>query len=175
MGSIGRKGSARKARIISRSTMATTSNPRRWWILIAVVTTVLAGGFWFLNRHGVERSDRIYRVGVQNDPPYQIVRPDGQYEGLGIDVLAAAAQRAGIRLRWLHVPEGPDGALRSGKVDLWTMFTVSPERQKYAHITDPWFTNGHCLISNGRLPDDFARRTIACASIPINVSEVGEL
>jgi len=149
------------------------SSDRRWLQTAGAIAAAVAigGGAW-LFRKDADADNRVYRIGVQNDPPYQIVQPDGRFEGLGIEVVSQAARSAGVRLQWVLAPEGPDAALRSGKVDLWTLLSDRPERRAYAHITDPWFNTGHCLVSKGAIPSDLTGRAISCGDIPLNKRQI---
>ena len=115
-----------------------------------------------------------YRIGYQTDPPYQTIRPDGSVEGLGPQVVNEASRRLGISLRWIHCPEGPDHALASRKVDLWPLLTERPERKGKVHISIPWFTSTHCLVSLRPLPADLAELRISTGNIPVNMREVRE-
>src|SRR5437762_13422052 len=46
--------------------------------------------------------------------------------------------RRGIRLQWLLEPESSEAALKSGRVYLWPMMTIRPERKGVVYITDPF-------------------------------------
>lgn len=89
---------------------------------------------------------RQLRAGFQQSPPYQYVSPEGQPNGAAIDVIAEAARRANITLEWVHVPEGPDHALKEGLVDLWPILGVTPERRPYVHFTEPWLKIAYWLV-----------------------------
>ena len=138
--------------------------------LIAVLLAAGVGGF--LWRRNLDADKAVYRIGIQNDPPYGIVLPDGAVGGLGVEVVNLAARRAGVRLRWVPAPEGPDVALRSGKVDLWDLLSERPERRGYSHITAPLFNTAHCLVSQGALPSDLTGLAISCGDIPLNRKQI---
>jgi signal transduction histidine kinase len=63
-----------------------------------------------------------------------------------VDLLNEAAARRGIRLQWLLEPESSEAALKTGKVDLWPMMTITPERKGMVYITDPYREVQLCLI-----------------------------
>jgi diguanylate cyclase (GGDEF)-like protein/PAS domain S-box-containing protein len=85
--------------------------------------------------------------------------------GFSIAVLSEAARRRGRVLQWINAPEGPDVALRSGKVDVWHILTDIPERRKWAYMTDPWLQSKFVLIvpegSAIKGPKDTAGRRVA--------------
>ena len=112
-------------------------------------------------------AQRVYRIGVNDDPPMQSRRPDGRFEGLALDVVSEAAHRRGIRLEWVYAPEGPDAALRSHRVDLWPILTIRPERRGLIHISTPWFSNEYVLVTTGVPPAKTSRRTISMLNLAV--------
>src|ERR1051326_5275857 len=93
--------------------------------LLSVLGAVLclsASGWWLHARdHRPTRTSRPFRIGFQHSPPYQDVAPDGSPFGPAIEIVRTAARRRNIPLEWVHVPDGPESALRSGRVDLWPL------------------------------------------------------
>jgi len=87
---------------------------------------------------GHPSSKRELRIGYQASPPYQLVQASGLPTGPAIEVVAEAARRRGIVLKWVHSPEGPGPAFRNGHVDLWPMVTVLPSRPKLFYVSTPW-------------------------------------
>ena len=81
---------------------------------------------------------RVVRIGINHSPPYAFVGPDGLPTGLALEVLSESARRRGIAIQWVVAQEGPDVALRSGKVDVWHILTDLPDRHAWAYFTDPW-------------------------------------
>jgi len=59
-----------------------------------------------------------------------------------------------------RITEGPDAALRSGKVQLWPVFAIRPDRKRVFHITDPWMTTERCLVSVGPPKDSRRGETV---------------
>jgi signal transduction histidine kinase/ActR/RegA family two-component response regulator len=90
---------------------------------------------------------RVYVVGFQNSPPRQYIAPDGTPKGPVIDTLREAAAREGIALTWVHVPDGPDEVLASGKVDLWPLVTKLPERRGRFYISEPYVDLAFWLVT----------------------------
>jgi PAS domain S-box-containing protein len=90
--------------------------------------------------------NRLYRIGWQPDPPFQAVGVDGQATGLAVELVREAATRRGIRLDWIRTPSGGDAALREGKLDLWPLITIVPERRAYIHLTEPYLESSYCFL-----------------------------
>jgi len=86
------------------------------------------------------------RIGVNHSPPYAVVEANGSLSGFSVEILREAARRRGIRLQWIVVPEGSEPALKSGKVDIWYLYTDFPERHRFSYFTDPWLRLKYSLI-----------------------------
>ncbi|HZO56851.1 MAG TPA: ATP-binding protein [Bryobacteraceae bacterium] len=121
------------------------------WIALPCLVALLAIGS-HLNRRAV--FSREYRIGYENNPPNIMKGPDGKPTGLGPEVVAAAARRRGIKLKWVYSDKGSEKTLRAGGVDLWPVFTDIPERRQYLRITDAWLEYEMVLV--GR-PERIAR------------------
>lgn len=87
------------------------------------------------------------RVGIDHAPPYQIIRPDGSVEGISVDMIGEAARRNGVPIEWVKWDGPVDEAFRQGIVDLWPAASITPERSKRLHITEPWLRNTYALVS----------------------------
>jgi PAS domain S-box-containing protein len=141
-----------------------------WIFSAAFATAVLAIVVWQTARR---RSvpDRLYRIGWELDAPFQTTGSDGQPKGLAIDVVREAARRRGIRLQWIHKPEGGEAALRGQTVDLWPFLTVTPERTKILHISEPFLETEHCLLvpaaSSFQCVRDLAHATVSLHGMPM--------
>jgi signal transduction histidine kinase len=110
-------------------------NRLKW--IIALSLMLIVAESWFAMRHPcLDR--RVYRIGYENQPPQHFQGKDGRPTGLAVELIEAAAGRRGIRLEWLLEPESSEAALKSGKVDLWPMMTIRPERKGVVYITDPF-------------------------------------
>jgi len=111
---------------------------------------------------------RVYNIGWKDSPPYQVRGADGQPTGLAVDLVRRAAERRGIRLHWVHWTGSPDSALRSKNMDLWPLFTVTPERLHYFHISEPYLEADYCLLVRAESPyvkvQDLATATIGYAN-----------
>ena len=100
--------------------------------------------------------NRVYRIGYNDNPPFQIRTAGGQPTGFAVEAVAEAARRSGVKLQWVFDPTLDLTALRNKSVDLWPLLSDLPERHAFAHISDPWMVSDNYLMvrgSNGRLPD----------------------
>ena len=114
---------------------------------------------------------RVYRIGWQTSPPYQLAG-SGEPTGLAIDLVREAARRGGIRLTWVQWRASSESALRNKSLDLWPLITITPERLKSFHITEPYAQTEYALLvradSSFQNPQDLAAGTIAIANYSID-------
>lgn len=100
---------------------------------------------------------QVLKMGYEHSPPVQLVDPAGRIRGPVYEVLGEAARRKGIRLEWVHCPEGPDRSLASGKADLWPLIADIPERRERLRITQPYLRTRWWLVTR----EDAGIRTMA--------------
>jgi signal transduction histidine kinase/ActR/RegA family two-component response regulator len=136
---------------------------RVWAVAGAGLLTMTLAAAWLLHR---PYAGRTYRIGVRTNSPYSIVAADGRVSGIAVDVLSEAARRAGIHLRWIPSPEGPDEALGKKKVDLWPVLTMLSEPRRGVHISDPWLSGDSYVISKGPRVSDWKGARVAYAFAP---------
>ena len=120
------------------------------------------------------------RIGVDHFPPYAILKPDGSFEGIAVDVLNEAARRAGVSVKWVPASAlGADRALATKYVDIWPILADSPERRREIHITKPWIQNDYCILTRkeSRIPfasslavSNLTGRTVAYPSYRLTTS-----
>ena len=117
-------------------------------------------------------TDRVYRIGWEEVPPFQVKAADGTPTGFAVELVRKAAQRRGIRLEWVYHPASSEDALRRKLVDLWPLITMTPERMRFLHFTAPYLQHDHSLVvradSTYRRPQDLAREAVSYQAIPIN-------
>lgn len=82
-----------------------------------------------------------WRLGTERDHgPFVFAGPDGQVQGLSIDILRLAQQRTGLRINML--PGQPLAqvlqAAERGEVDLISSLRPTPERGRYLIFTQPY-------------------------------------
>ncbi len=141
-------------------------------ILIAVLSAGSAG-VWLWRRHSWDVAvQRTYRIGWALLPPLEVRGDDGRPSGLAVELLRGAAARRGIRLEWVYTDEDPESALRTGRVDLWPILTITPERRKLFYISDPLLETDHCLLvrDDSRYRDltDLASARIGTSNLTID-------
>lgn len=145
---------------------------RRKVLLIALVGLLAVLGLWLWRQSISSRyGNRVFRVGVNVNPPYQMLQPDGSVSGLTVDVLREASRRKGLRLQWLVLDGLPEAAFATGKVDLWPIAALLPERRKLMHLTEPWLEQAYDLIFPGKRAGQFpdtANWRIATVPLPGN-------
>jgi polar amino acid transport system substrate-binding protein len=85
------------------------------------------------------------RVGMElSYPPFESIGPDGQPQGVSIEMARALAAELGRPLEIENIPfTGLIPALKSGKIDLIiSSMTATPERAKAVAFSDPYLTTG---------------------------------
>lgn len=141
-----------------------------WWITGVVIVVLLV--FWSM-RHESARIDRnrVYVVGTDNTLPYHALlaaRPGepARPTGIAAELMARAAERAGIRLRWsITAPR----ALIEHRVDLWPANTTT-SRSPLFSVTRPFMRHSLALLSREPLqPDQVARRDYAKVLLRVRI------
>ena len=139
-------------------------------LCLAVMAAAVLG--WMASRHS-KLSDRIYRIGFENQAPLHFLTSDGKPAGLAVDLINEGARRLGIRLQWQLEPESAEAALKSKKVDLWPMMTIRPERKGIVYITDPYHEDVVILIVRRDSPykrlEDLQHSSISYDGTPLDL------
>ena len=92
---------------------------------------------------------RTYVVGTDAAyAPFESQNEKGEIVGFDIDVVKAAAQKAGIEVKFVNTPwEGIFNALKQGDRDLLvSSITITDERKQSMEFTEPYF-DAHQLIA----------------------------
>src|ERR1044072_2429171 len=115
---------------------------RALWVAAAALAFCGGGvAWWSMTVLGDPAREAVpFRIGFQRSPPYQEIDGAGAPMGPAIEIVAEACRRRGLRIEWVHSPEGPEASLRAGKVDLWPLLGDLPERRKFLYISGPWMT-----------------------------------
>ena len=139
-------------------------------ILLAIAAVVGVVGWLRLRPSGF--GNRTYRIGWMISPPFQVRGADGKAAGLSVDLVNEAARRRGIALQWVFWPDSSESALKSKRVELWPLITITPERLKLFHISAPYIQHEHCLLvredSRFKQIQDLAESTIGIANASID-------
>jgi signal transduction histidine kinase/DNA-binding response OmpR family regulator len=130
---------------------------RRYYALAAIggVCATLASVYAYWLPH--DRSHIFLRAGMGNNSLSKSLSPEGRVDSLAVEVLAAAASRIGIHLIWVDCPEGPAKAFDTGKIDLWPLGIVLPNRKRndsksVRYTTEPWLAVDYSLVTKGAPP-----------------------
>jgi signal transduction histidine kinase/CheY-like chemotaxis protein len=91
--------------------------------------------------------DRVYRIGTDNAYPYHYLDKDGKIQGIAGEVVQEAARRAGVRLEWHLLKEGPFGSLLARKVELWPLLAVQRDMWPQFHFTKPYLSNTYVFVT----------------------------
>jgi signal transduction histidine kinase/CheY-like chemotaxis protein len=140
-------------------TNGVTLSPRlRKSVFLIALSIPIVTYLW--RRQPLDRT-RIYRMGFETSPPRQFVDSDGKPAGPIIEMLSEAARRAGIRLEWVHSPDGPDKSLNGGQVDLWPLVTQLPSRTSL-YFSEPYLLFNYWLVTGEHdvEPRNLARETV---------------
>lgn len=139
----------------------------RLW-LVLVVLAVAVSALFLLPKSRPET--RIYIAGVDHSPPYYWVEPSGGVHGMAVEVFDEAARRIGIQLQWKPITESLDTALETHSVDLWPVVSITEERKRRVHLTEPWLANRFALLtlatSGIQTPEQLAGKKLAHLSFP---------
>src|SRR5260370_14387048 len=105
-------------------------------------------------------------------PPFQISGSNGEAAGLSVDLVREAARRRGIQLQWVFWQDSSESALRKKAVDLWPLITITPERLKMFHISEPYLDSEYCLLVRAESPyrkvEDLATATVGFSNPAID-------
>jgi signal transduction histidine kinase len=135
-----------------------SGKPRLWAAAAVVLLAACAAGLWWHFFHPRLDRGRIWRVGVDHAPPYNLLEAGKPPTGLAVEVLREAARRAGLRLRFVELDMPVDDAFRAGLVDLWPAATDTPERRQWLYAAEPYLTNRLVIVSRSdRRVDDAAQ------------------
>ncbi|WP_419709298.1 transporter substrate-binding domain-containing protein [Pseudomonas sp. NFX224] len=115
--------------------------------------------------------DRHPRVSVainENIPPITFIDSEGNYRGIGVDVLAKISLRTGLQfdIRPMHSVADMLKAIKSGQVDVLAGIGLSSRREEDLLFTRAFLTSPSVLVTrvapdSPRTLDDLAGKTLA--------------
>lgn len=126
--------------------------PAIWLTAAAVLVGIAAGGLALWKRQHSVDNTRVYRIGYNTNPPYQIRRETGPPSGFAVEMLDRAAERSGIRLEWEYDESSSATKMLGGAVDLWPLFADLPERRGVVYVSAPWIISDYYLVIRGHNP-----------------------
>ena len=115
------------------------------WIILALVAASAGVAVWLWIIRPSAWTGPV-RVGFRHYPPFYYASASGSPEGLAVDVLNAAARRAGLALAWAKLDGPSDAALLDGQIDLWPTTPVLRSPVEY-YVTEPWLESAYFLVS----------------------------
>src|SRR5260370_7553720 len=104
--------------------MRSTTLKTAGWVTVAILLFPVVANRISAYRWG-KINDRVYRIGWEEDPPFQERGADGGPTGLAIELVRDAARRHGIRLEGGLRP-GSEEALRNRKRDPSPLPPITP-------------------------------------------------
>jgi len=116
----------------------------KFTLLAALAGSVLLAGLW----SGCGKSEtkaRIYVVGTEAEfPPFEFKTDKGELTGFDIDLIKAAAAKAGIEIRFQEMAfDGLIPALQSGQIDvIASALSITDDRKKNVTFSDPYIEAG---------------------------------
>ena len=142
--------------------------PERCWSLSLLTRLGLVGTLTLLTHcHWVGQGEqRIYRIGVDNAPPYHHWVTGVGAQGYSVDVLTEAARRKGIKLQWLDLPIGPKLAFDQGLVDLWPLISVRAGTGWGYRMGNPWMQNYYAIVHRAPAEPDWNAAKMAISQLP---------
>lgn len=148
---------------------------RRWSAGGASMTGLQAFHFSRNEQRWMAQHPRLRVVIDDSFLPLSFYGRDGEFRGLGADVLAKITLRTGLRFdiqRAHTVPELIE-QIRAGQADLLISLTPSPEREKLLRFTRPYLSTPYVLISRsatgspGTLDDMSGKRLAVIRGTPV--------
>ena len=138
----------------------------------AIALTLASAAFFLGTSHWRVNKSRVYRIGWEDDPPYEQKAEDGGPTGLAVELVREAAARRGIRLEWVLQPGSSENAIRKNLVDLWPLMTITPARKGLIYFSDPYLEHDHGLLvrtdSSYHRVGDLAHAKVARSELPID-------
>ena len=153
--------------VLLRNRVTHTPRPRAAWaVALPLLLAAVAVTGWLRFRE--PRAGNVtYKIGWQVSPPYQI-NSNGTPAGLAVDLVREAARRRGIKLQWVFWEGSSENALANRAVDLWPLMTITAERRKIYHFSEPYLETEHTLIVPADSPyhrvSDLANASISFAN-----------
>jgi polar amino acid transport system substrate-binding protein len=107
----------------------------RRWFLSATALCLFVGG-------SMARAEDVLNVGAYpTNPPFETKLADGSFEGFEVDVVNAAAKRAGFKTNIADYGfQALFAAIASKRIDVAiSSITITPERLKSVSFTQPYY------------------------------------
>jgi len=112
------------------------------------------------------------RMGIDPEfAPFEIVGPDGSFQGIAADVVALLNQRLGINMKVVHNTSWGEALerVRGKALDVLPCMSKSDERQSYLEFTEPYLTFHRVVVT--RLDSPFYGRLDDLAGLRVAVQQ----
>lgn len=112
------------------------------------------------------------RLGIDPEfAPFEIVGPDGSYQGMAADVVALLNQRLGVNMKVVHNTSWSEALelLRGKSLDVLPCLSESLERQAWIEFTEPYLSFHRVVIT--RLDSPFYGRLDDLAGLKVAVQQ----
>jgi diguanylate cyclase (GGDEF)-like protein len=111
--------------------------------LVAVLTLLsVACLFWF-----TRSATPVLRVGYNHFPPYVDADSTGKPIGFAVEILAMAAEKANVRLKWVYIPGSAEDAWKKNTIDVYPFLTITTARERAVHLSPAWWEDELALVS----------------------------
>ncbi len=111
---------------------------RRLWLAGAGALAVALAVGIHLRQPRIDR-ERTYTIFYGRDIPFHFQGDDGQPAGLAYELVAEAARRAHLKLRWAPASKGY-------QQELFVLQTIRPEVRATHHFTEPYLQAKSCFV-----------------------------
>jgi len=96
-----------------------------------------------------------------------------------VELIREAARRRGIQLQWILESHLEEHLLNDRSLDLWPLITITPERLRTMHITEPYLETELCFLvresSPYRQAGDLGHATVSLSAQPIDLHHLRAL
>ena len=125
--------------MIDRSAAPANRRRLQWGGVLLVAVFSLAS--WLVFTPPKIDRDRVYRIGFGNDAPLHFPDAEGNPTGLAVELVQAAADRAGIKLEWINLTE-----LGGNDADFWVLKSIIPDSPSTLYNTEPYLQAESCFL-----------------------------
>ncbi len=135
------------------------------WLLLGVAALAAAvAGLVSLRGRGY--GTEPIRVGYRDQRPFYFA--GGEPDGIAVQVIATAARRLHVPIRWTFISGSADNPLRARVIDIWPTFPVAPP-ERDIKVTEPWLESTFFLVARAgtlQAGNDVSGRTVAVTLVP---------
>lgn len=154
------------------------------WIIGAVVIILVAlGGFLYQSNHSNsheagEKAPKVIKVGATGTSFPTAYKKDGKLVGFDVDVMNAAAKKAGYKVKWVTGEfDGLLGQLDNGKLDtVANDIAITPERKQKYNFSKAYNQEETTIATDKKTPykkiQDLNGKTVSSAAASNNTENL---